>query len=282
MTAPRTFSYADSLPDRRVRGIARLVEAASGRRRVEALYDIYRSRTPTADFFAEALRLLDIRLDWPGAALSRLPATGPLVFVANHPFGVVDGMALACLAAEARAEVRIVAHSALARIPETRRHLFPIDFSGTREAQKRNVESRAAAAAFLRTGGALVLFPAGQVSTAPGPFARRAEEARWGPLTARLVASTGAHVVPVHVEGQNSRLFQMVSHVSNPVRQALLFRESLRRRGTTLTLRVGAPIPPEVTRAIPDRAALMAYLRELTLALAGPDRTAADRRSPAA
>ena len=271
------FSYARSIPDRRLRMIAHLVERAGGRRRIERLYAERRDCATPSALFTEALRLLDVRVACNLDALATLPDKVPVVFVANHPFGILDGMVLACLAGTVREEVRIVAHSALCRIPEMRPYLLPVDFSGTREAHRANVGMRSAATAFLASGGALVLFPAGNVSTTPRPFARQAVDAPWGPLTARLIRDANAHVVPVHFTGQNSRLFQMVSHVNNPIRQALIFRESLRRRGSVIEARIGTPIPPGITAAMPDRAALMSFLRERTFALAHPDLTAPPR-----
>ena len=58
------------------------------------------------------------------------------------------------------------------------------------------------------------MFPAGGISTAPDRLGReRATDAPWQPFTAQLVQRSRATVVPVCFEGQNSRLFQIVSHL---------------------------------------------------------------------
>jgi putative hemolysin len=77
-------------------------------------------------------------------------------------------------------------------------------------------------------------------------------------------------VTPVFFDGQNSRLFQIASHLSLELRLALVFREVRRRMGKTLRVEIGETLTPEALETAGKRRGLMEYLREQTYALA-PD-----------
>lgn len=235
------------------------LEAMTGRRRLDVLYRGYVGDPSRGDFFAEAISRMNIRL--AGQGVAHIPRQGPLAVVANHPYGAMDGIALGCLLGRFRGDVRIIAHSALARVPELAEKLFAIDFSGTREAERANIKARAAALGHLKNGGCLMVFPAGGVMTTPHPLARRAVELNWGPLSARLIMRSGATVLPVHVPGQNSRLFQVASHLSQSLRYALLFHEAARMIDGRIALHVGRPIDPAVIAGFQDAVALTEWLR---------------------
>ena len=131
-----------------------------------------------------------------------------------------------------------------------------------------NLRSRAAARDHLARGGCVVVFPAGAVSTAPDRLGLKpAVDAPWQPFVAQLIHRARAAVVPVHFTGQNSRLFQMASHVSQTLRLSLIFREVRNRMGTDLTVTIGAPIPYGELASHRDRQALVDALRARTHAL---------------
>jgi putative hemolysin len=111
------------------------------------------------------------------------------------------------------------------------------------------------------------VFPAGGVSTAAGPFARRALDATWKPFTARAIIETQATVVPMVFEGRNSRLFQIASHLSRTLREALLFYEMRNKLGATVRVRIGAPLNYLELEEPGDRHALIGHLRRVTYAL---------------
>jgi putative hemolysin len=155
------------------------------------------------------------------------------------------------------------------RAEEVRDYVLPIDFSDNPEARAMNVRSRAAARAQLERGGAVVVFPAGGVSTAPDRLGRLpAVDAPWQPFVAQLVQRAKATVVPIWFGGQNSRLFQIASHVSLTLRLSLLFHEVKTRIGASLPVAIGAPIPYPEIAAIRDRQALADLLMARTYALA--------------
>ena len=260
------LSYAATIDHRLMRRLSLGIEAVTGRRRLEQLYQNYLDDPARGDFFAEAIARMNIRITADG--MSRIPREGPLAVVANHPYGAMDGIGLGCLLGRVRDDVKIIAHSALARVPELAEKLFAIDFSGTREAERSNIKARAEALKHLKGGGCLLVFPAGAVMTTPHPLARRAVELIWGPLSARLIMRSGATVLPVHMPGQNSLLFQVASHLSQSLRYALLFHEASRMIDGEIPMTIGQPIEPAAIAGFSDAIALTEWLRWQVFSLA--------------
>lgn len=266
--APIRFSY--SSPDQSIvqRSVIRAVELVGGQRRLRRLYEAQRlGRLAGETFFDAAIRLLSLDVRFDQAALDAVPRSGPVVFVANHPYGVLDGIVLAALVLKVRPDAKILANSVLYRVPETREHLLPVDFAETRSALATNIASRREARKWLGQGGAIGIFPGGGVATSERPLSRTVFDLPWHPFTERLVRGAGAPVVPVHFAGHNSRLFQLASHISLTLRLSLLFRETARRIGTRLDVAIGAPIPYSELEALTDSGALTADLRRRTCQL---------------
>jgi putative hemolysin len=253
------------------RGLVLAIERMTGRPRLERLYlDYVSTGEGRRDFFTEAVRRLALNVRHDPARLAQLPETGPVVVVANHPYGVLDGIVLGWLVGQVRQDFLILVHSLLTRAPEAQPYLLPVDFSGTAEAQETNLRSRERARQHLANGGALLVFPAGAVSTSPDALGRSpAVDAPWHPFVAQLVMRQKAPVLPVHFAGQNSRLFQIASHVSMTLRLSLLFKEVHDRIGTDVDVAIGDLVPYEELRATSGRHGLLAHLRRLTYAL-GP------------
>jgi putative hemolysin len=267
------FSYATAEDPPVKRGLIRLVERATGQRKLKRMYiDNQRNPRPNESFFAAAVRQLALDVRYDAAALARIPKAGPVVIVANHPYGVLDGIVISWLIEKVRRDFVVLTNAVLARAPEIREFILPIDFAGTPEATETNLRSRAAARAQLERGGVVIAFPAGAISTAPDKLGLRpAVDDRWQPFIAALIQRTKATVVPIWFGGQNSRMFQIASHVSYALRVSLIFHEVKARIGTTLPVVVGAPIPFAALGDIKDRQALADHLRDLTYALATPE-----------
>lgn len=228
-------------------------------------------------FFSAALDVLGVEPEYQGLDPSAIPRRGPLVFVANHPFGVVDGLALCKLAIETRGDVKILIHRALFRDPDLQRFMLPVDFGGSREAAKRNIAVRDEALSFLRDGGTVAVFPGGGISTAQGAFGP-VTDLEWKLFPAKLIKSAKATVVPVYFPGRNSRLFQLVSQFSQTLRLSLMIRELNQHRGRPLPVTVGVPVPYPDLAGIRDRRALTEHLRHLVYGLAPPAAPLEDRR----
>ena len=269
------IAYLDPAMSAIQRLMVRLVERASGQRKLKAVYDGFRADGGTARvFWSEMMRRSAIAPRFDPAALGAIPATGPLVVVANHPYGLVDGFALCWLINQVRPDFRLLINSVLVQAPETHRHMLPVDFSGTPAARATNLHSRAEARRDLEAGRAILVFPAGGISTAPDRWGRRpAMDAPWQAFVGQMIQRARCPVVPIHFAGQNSRLFQIISHHSQTLRLALMAGEIRRRFGTPLDITIGPPIPYADLAAIPGRAALAAELCRRTYALGGIDST---------
>ena len=264
------FSYASPEdPLARELGI-RCVELLTGQPYLKRLYREYqREALPDHQFFDQAVDRLQLQVNWHGTPFERIPADGPLIFVANHPYGVLDGIVICLLAARTRGDFKILINSVLCRAPELDDYVLPVDFEPTPEAIRTNLASRKTAREHLSEGGSLIVFPAGAVSTTPKMFAREALDEDWAPLVGQLIRRTRASVVPVYFDGQNSRSFQMASHVSYALRVALIFREVRRRVGSKLDVVVGEPLDFfDLERHLPP-ANLARVLQQHTHALAG-------------
>jgi putative hemolysin len=258
------FSYATASDPPIKRGLIRLVEKATGQPTLKRMY-VQNQRFPRSgeDFWQAAVRSLELDVRYDVHALAAVPKTGPMVFVANHPYGVLDGIVMAWLVSKVRRDFLVLTHIVLTRAPEAAPFILPIDFSGAEGAEQTNLASRAAARAHLAQGGAVVVFPAGGISTAPDKLGRQpAVDGRWQPFVSQLIQRSKATVVPIWFGGQNSRLFQIASHLSQTLRLSLIFHEVKTRIGTRLPVAIGAAMPFASFAAIKDRQALADHLRE--------------------
>lgn len=263
------LSYAAYFDDPLKRAFVRVIERASGQPELARLYAHYRQHLANdVPFFEAAVRLLDLDVSFPAGRLSAIPEAGPLVVVANHPFGVLDGLVISWLISLRRKDFKVLTNSVLDAVPESKPWLLPVDFAGTREAVAANIEMRRAALAHVKGGGCVVAFPAGGVSTVPRPFDPLAVDDEWKPFTAKLITHSRAAVTPIFFDGQNSRLFQIASHLSLELRLALVFREVRRRMGETLRVEIGETLSPDTLDAAGRRRGLMEFLREQTYGLA--------------
>lgn len=266
------LSYAASEDSWLKQSVIRLVERLSGQERAERIYrEVRRGLRPDSNVWAEAVRGLNVKVAYDAARLATVPQTGPLVVVANHPFGVVDGLVLCHLVSLVRDDFKVVAMSTLCRVPEVRDYVLPINFADTPEAAATSARSRREARAMLKAGGCLIIFPGGAVSTSRAPFGPAVDN-DWHPFAGRLIMGARAAVLPVHFEGQNSRLFQLVSRVSMTLRISLLVRETLRRIGSDIQVRIGDVMLFGTLGNTSDPRALVANLRALTYAIGNTGR----------
>jgi len=276
----REFSYATPEDSAYRRAVIHWIEQLTGKPRLRRLYEDYARGPAVGDFFGEAIHRLALSVRVHGG-VSGIPKTGPLIVVANHPFGVVDGLVLGYLISRVRPDFKILVHSVLYRLPELRPHLLPIDFAETHQARDTNITSRRAALNDLADGHAIALFPGGGVATAPKPIGR-ARDPEWKLFVAKLIQASKAPVVPVHFAGQNSDLFQIASHLSETLRLSLLFREVVNKIGREVRAHVGQTIPYEALAGFNDRRALVESLRAATEQLGPARRQRKERRDPRA
>lgn len=264
----RPLSYVSSARTRAGRVIVRALEDATGRKRLLPQLIDYRAEMAAGKSYWRALwDRMDLRLELPGGGLDSIPADGPLIVVANHPWGILDGLTLGRILDERRPDFKFIANDWLAPDPSIANQILPIDRSATREGLMVNLETRRAAIRHLREGGCVAVFPAGQTASPRRVFAR-AFDANWKQFTATLILASKAQVTPILLEGQNSRLFYIADHLNPTIRLGLLIREFKRRMGDSVRAWIGDPAPQELIDAHKrDPKRLMAVLRSHTYAL---------------
>jgi putative hemolysin len=251
----------------------RTIERLSGRNYFVPYYEHWRREiVPNGgQIFGPALGLIDIDVKVAsGTFPPALDPNAPLIVVANHPYGILDGLGTLSLVENLGRPFKVLINNDLLRAPEIRPYSLPIDFSPSREAQALNLETRREALRHLSEGTTVVVFPAGGVATSPTTFGR-AVDLPWKRFTARMIHSSGAQVLPLYFEGQCSPLFQFVSKFSLTLRLALIIREFRTRVGQPLRVHVGDVIAPAACQAIRDRETLMTMLYERVHALGGLD-----------
>jgi putative hemolysin len=267
------LSYANAEDPLLKRGLIRMLERMSGRDYFAPLYDRWRRQSIEGDgrIIRPMLGMIGVGLEivarqWPPA----LPKDRGLVLVANHPYGILDGIAALTLAEDLGRPFKVLINRELMKVPELAPFSLPIDFRETDEALASNLATRNAAIGLLREGTTIIVFPAGGVATAPRPFGR-AVELPWKLFTARMVQAARASVLPVYFEGQCSPLFHLASRLSMTLRLSMLIREFRRAVGQKLVARVGDVIAFEDLKHGRDRRALIAELYERVHALAPPN-----------
>jgi putative hemolysin len=212
------------------------------------------------DAVARLLAALGITWEAGPAELERIPRTGALLVVANHPFGLLEGAVLANALPAVRPDVRILANSLLAGVAELRQWCIYVNPFGARESVGENARALREASAWLRSGGALVVFPAGEVAHFDWRTGTLADPA-WNPAAARIAQNAGAAAVPIFFEGANSVGFQLAGVLHPGLRTANLPRELLNKRGRRIRMRIGRPVAPETLQSFAGAREAIEYLR---------------------
>jgi putative hemolysin len=236
------FSYAD--PDDPIlkKILIRSIEYLTGQPKLFKLYKTYQEKPERwKSFWDGCVNLLKLRINISNNDLDNIPATGPAIVVANHPFGVLDGLVLSWIVSQKRKDFKLLVHSLLLRAPETKGNLLPIDFTGDKQALLTNLDTRKKARKHISAGGCIIIFPSGTVSTTLKFYQKKTKafDCEWKKFTSRLIKQTDPNIIPINFPGTNSLTFQIFSHISLVLRSSLLFFEIKRRINSDVEVFVG-------------------------------------------
>ena len=261
----RDISYAHSAESKSGRVLIRLMENSTGRIKLIRRANGYELDVAAGrSFWAVMAERYGLTLNVIRGSLAAIPRDRPLILIANHPYGILDGLMMGHILSETRGDFRILAHQVFRKAEDLNRVILPINFDGTKEGAAQNIETRKEALSYLGRGGAIGIFPGGTVSTSATPFSKPMDP-DWRSFTARMVAKSDAVVVPVFFDGHTSRLFQIASHLHVTLRMGLLIKEFKKRVDTPVNIVIGDTIDRDVLNPLArDSKAMMDFLRKAT------------------
>ena len=245
---------------------------------IEQIYRDGKAVDENICFASKVLKAMDLDYRISDEDWKRIPREGPVVVVANHPFGGIEGLVLISLLQSVRPDVKVMANYMLARIPELREAFFFVDPFGTAASSRENMRPMKQCLKWLRDGHLLAAFPAGEVSSVDLKTGTVRDPA-WSPTLASFARRTQATVVPVFFAGQNGPLFQLAGMVHPRFRTMMLPRQVLNKRHQTLDVRIGAPLRWQELKQYESDAALIKYLRLRTYLLGEREATQPKRFS---
>ena len=225
------------------------------------------------EFARAILEDQQVTYDVPEGELDRIPAEGGFITISNHHFGSIDGLILCDTVGRRREDYKILTTFMLSLIPNLSPNFLPVNNLGGKN-DARSINSIRMALQHIQNGGALGLFPAGEVGTYQKEGKRTAvsaqkviEDKPWAPNMIRLIQKSGLPVVPIYFDGTNSRWFHIWGKLHPRLRTARLIHELFNKQGTHVKVRIGQPVTPEEMAKFSSTEELGGYLRNLTYAL---------------
>ena len=217
-------------------------------------------------FFMKTLRVMRSSVEVEAEYFDRIPAEGPLIVIANHPFGGIDGVAMGALLSSVRSDSKLMGNFLLSRIDGIRGSIIEVDPFEREGSVRSNFSGMRKALNWVREGGCLGVFPAGEVS-AFGWRSLSVVDRVWSPQIVPLALRTGATILPIFFEGRNRILFQLAGMLHPSMRTLMLASEFVNMRDLVLRVRVGKPITPELLKMMGKGRVTTDYLRLQTYAL---------------
>jgi putative hemolysin len=266
----RSLTYSNSFENPWIRNLVRTMEWMTGKitiiRRVRQFERM--GEVKGQAFWPATMKAMGIDLNTPAHQLARIPTDGPVVLVANHPHGLVDGMILADLIGRRRPDYRILTRALLTGLDESAAgYMIPVPFPHDPDAQEKMLQMRALAMEHLAQKGLIALFPSGAVAASQSMWGP-AIEGEWNVFTAKMIRTSGATIVPLYFTGANSRLYHIANRISPVLRQGLLLHEVVHSFDKPQAPVIGKPITPDQWEGqIGKPREFMAWLRARTLSL---------------
>tara|TARA_E500000081_G_scaffold53854_1_gene56856 strand:- start:195 stop:932 length:738 start_codon:yes stop_codon:yes gene_type:complete len=207
---------------------------------IKSLYKInYEDLKKSSNFWKKTLDILNI--DYYAEHITNIPKTGSAIVVANHPFGLLDGLIICSIICDIRKDYKILINEEVSQIDQIREYLLPIKFSTVTEDIKKNIITKKKAIEHLNSNGILITFPSGEVATSSLIF-NEANEREWKPLIGSIINKTKADIVPVRFFGKNSLFFHTIGFINNNLRKVLFIRELFNKKNKKFNLSIGKRI----------------------------------------
>ena len=265
------FSYASDIEHSFAqRLIIKTIERVTGKKKLENLYNQYSkdNNNPQA-FWSDILNVMNIRFKNKSKNKIIIPENGPLMIIANHPFGIVDGLILCSIVSKVRNDFKIMTHETLKFLPQLDRYILPVDFSGNDKTSIRNnIKTAAKARKHLENNGILIIFPSGSVSTAKS-LKSEAQDDEWKSFPAKLAHQTSTDILPIYFDGKNGLLFHLFASKmkSSTLKYSSYIHETRKKIGKEIIIYVGNIIDYDSISHIKDRNLLIKHLKNITYKL---------------
>ena len=258
------FSFANGEMGPLASGFIRAMEKVTGQPKIKKLYfDYVEDERPREMFWTDALKRLNISYQVKRERGANIPKIGPVLVIANHPFGVIDGLVLCAMMSEIRQDYKIITHQVLRQAPAVMDKILPIDFAETETALATNLETRREAHRHLKNDGAVIIFPAGGISLSPnliGP----AFDSEWKTFAAKLAQTKKTTIVPFFFEGRNSVIYQAARRLSVTLGYSLMFREICKQMNRQVNVTVRTPLNGKDLNQFATRNDMIDFLRQRT------------------
>ncbi len=263
------FTFASAEVNFLSQQFIKITELLTGKIKLKKLYDQYLlENNPPEKFWNDAVRKLKFNLQTYYREGSYIPKTGRLIIVANHAFGVADGVSLCSVISDIRQDYKMITHKVLRQADAVKEKIIPIDFSPNRSAMLANIEARKDAEKVLQNNGVIVIFPSGQIATKDDLKVKtKAHDGDWKQFVSKLIIKTKSPVLPSYFEGQNSQLYHIANKMGQTFRYSLLMYELTRKIGDTINLHFGKIIPFSDFEKIGNLIEITKHIRNKTYSL---------------
>ncbi|MEZ8826160.1 lysophospholipid acyltransferase family protein [Vibrio amylolyticus] len=237
-----------------------VVEWATGLSKLDFLYQQRPSTNSSFEFMNYTLSALNVSYEVQHGNINDIPEGGATVIVANHPLGAIEGVILADLVGNVRQDVKVLANQMLKRLPEIDELFIGIDVFNGKDSRRTNANAVREAHRHLASGGLLIVFPAGEVSTYQ-KGSTTLSDIEWSQSVAKFIKRSEAVTVPIFINGQNSPLFYQAGKVHPLLRTAMLGRELLNKEASSIAISIGSSIPFSELKGFDQDKDIVNYLR---------------------
>ncbi len=263
------FTFATAEVSRFGQLFIMIMELLTGKLRLKKLYDEYLSENrPPKYFWDDAITKLNLTLKTNFQEGSYIPKKGRLIVIANHAFGVADGLSICSVISKIRQDYKMVTHKVLRQADAVKDKILPIDFNETKEAILTNINTRKEAEKVLLNEGVLVLFPSGRIATKKNLNKyTKADDGDWKQWVSKLILKTKTPVLPIFFDGQNSQWYHIANKLGLTFRYSLCMYELKRKIGDNIYMYFGCLISYDRLAKIGNIKEITNYLRSVTYSL---------------